>query len=107
VLGELPKAGAAAGRLGAGPTLIRRNGEQRQLDGRLERRLDACAGLPREMMRLGLLVHPTIFVSKTLSMLNPHYVRPESFARAMENAEPDSAMARLYADGQLNWPASS
>jgi hypothetical protein len=64
--------------------------------------------LPPEMMRLGLLVHPTIFVSKTLSMLNTHYVRPESFARgAMENAELDSAMARLYADGQINRPASS
>jgi hypothetical protein len=64
--------------------------------------------LPREMTRLGLLVHPTIFVSKTLSLLNPHYVRPASFRReAIKNAELDSAMADLYPHGQIRWPASS
>jgi hypothetical protein len=52
--------------------------------------------LPREMMRQGLLIHPTIFISKTLSLLNPHYVRPESFSLgAAENGALDSAVDRF------------
>jgi hypothetical protein len=63
--------------------------------------------LPREMMRQGLLVHPTIFISKTLSLLNPHYVQPELLARgAIENAGLDSTIAHLIREGQFN-PAAS
>jgi MEDS: MEthanogen/methylotroph, DcmR Sensory domain len=64
--------------------------------------------LPREMTRRGLQVHPTIFVSRTLSLLNPYYLRPESFARgAMENAELDSAIAHLCQEGRFNSAAPS
>jgi hypothetical protein len=34
--------------------------------------------LPREMMRQSLLVHPSIFVNQTLSLINPHYLYPEA-----------------------------
>ena len=36
--------------------------------------------LPREIVRQGLLTHQEIFVNETLSRLNSHYVRRESFA---------------------------
>ena len=35
--------------------------------------------LPREMVRQGLLSHRGIFINDTLSRLNPHYLRRESF----------------------------
>jgi hypothetical protein len=38
--------------------------------------------LPVEMIRQGLAAHPAIFVNETLSQLNPHYIRAESFAAA-------------------------
>jgi MEDS: MEthanogen/methylotroph, DcmR Sensory domain len=64
--------------------------------------------LPRDMMRQGLLGHQTIFVSKTLSLLNPHYVLPESFTLgAAENAELDSAVRHLCQHGMLRSPVSS
>jgi hypothetical protein len=34
--------------------------------------------LPRAMMRQSLLVHPSIFVNQTLSLINPHYLYPEA-----------------------------
>jgi hypothetical protein len=34
--------------------------------------------LPREMMRQSLLVHPSIFINQTLSLINPHYLYPEA-----------------------------
>lgn len=52
--------------------------------------------LPREMMRQGLLVHPTIFVNETLSFLNPHYTHHGTSPNAaLENAELDSVIGRL------------
>ena len=64
--------------------------------------------LPREMMRLGLLAHPTIFVNKTLSLFNPHYVSAESFPRgAIENVKLDPVIAHLCQEGRFNRPASS
>jgi hypothetical protein len=52
--------------------------------------------LPREMIRQGFRVHPAIFVSQTLSILNPHYIHPESFAPAtVQNAELYAAIAHL------------
>jgi hypothetical protein len=56
--------------------------------------------LPREAMRQGLLVHPSIFISETLSLLNPHYIHPESLTHAVpENSELDSAIDRLCEPG--------
>jgi hypothetical protein len=37
--------------------------------------------LPRAAMRRGLTAHGSIFVSETLSVLNPQYLRPERFTR--------------------------
>jgi DcmR-like sensory protein len=64
--------------------------------------------LPRDLMRQGLLGHPTIFVSKTLSLLNPHYVLPESFTLgAAENVELDAAVRHICQHGLLGSPVSS
>lgn len=35
--------------------------------------------LPRTAVRTGLYSHPGLFVSHTLSLINPHYRRPEEF----------------------------
>ena len=49
--------------------------------------------LPREALRHGLLAHPLIFVNETLSRLNPHYLRPDSYSdRAASNPELESAI---------------
>ena len=36
--------------------------------------------LPPEVMRHGLVTHPSLFINQTLSRLNPHYVERKSFA---------------------------
>jgi MEDS: MEthanogen/methylotroph, DcmR Sensory domain len=52
--------------------------------------------LPREMLRHSLLVHPSLFVNETLSMVNPHYLQPEFVTpEAAQKAELKAAMARL------------
>jgi hypothetical protein len=59
--------------------------------------------LPREIMRQGLLVHPSIFVSETLSLVNPHYMRPESFTHeAADNAELDCVIDRPCQPGSTS-----
>jgi len=64
--------------------------------------------LPRDLMRQGLLGHQSIFVSKTLSLLNPHYVLPEAFTLgAAEDVELDFAVSRFCRQGQLSPPVSS
>ena len=59
--------------------------------------------LPREMMRQSLLVHPSIFLSHTLSLLNPHYMRPESFLHGpAEHASLDAAVGRICQSGKVS-----
>jgi DcmR-like sensory protein len=59
--------------------------------------------LPREMMRQGVLVHPSIFVNETLSLLNSHYMRPEAFTHvATENADLDFVIGRLCQPGSTS-----
>lgn len=36
--------------------------------------------LPPEAMKQGRVAHPTIFISETLSLVNPHYLPPKSSA---------------------------
>ena len=36
--------------------------------------------LPAEVMRLGLMVHPSVFINEALSCANPYYIRPETFS---------------------------
>ncbi len=59
--------------------------------------------LPREMMRQSLLVHPSVFVSHTLSLINPHYMCPESFLHeATRNASLDAAVSRICHSGSFS-----
>lgn len=41
--------------------------------------------LPNTAMRHGVLTHESIFVNETLSRLNPHYVRNDSFASVLKD----------------------
>ena len=59
--------------------------------------------LPRDMMRQSLLVHPSVFLSQTLSLLNPHYMRPESFLHeAAQNASLDAIVGRICQSGTMS-----
>jgi len=52
--------------------------------------------LPREVLRQGLVVHPSVFVSETLQLVNPEYVRPDQFSPgALEAIQLDAAIDRL------------
>lgn len=52
--------------------------------------------LPRDVLRKGLLTHSQLFVNETLSMINPHYLPPESFTpSAIADAHLDHALDRL------------
>ena len=48
--------------------------------------------LPREIVRHGVVIHPSLFVNETLSLANPQYLPPEAFARTMRNQEMDSVI---------------
>ena len=55
-----------------------------------------AGALPREYLRQGLVAHPTLFVSETLSLLNPSFAVPSSTARtAASGQEVDEALTRL------------
>jgi hypothetical protein len=52
--------------------------------------------LPCEVLRQGLLVHPSIFVNETLSRINRHYLRDDSYSeQAALNPELNSMINRL------------
>jgi hypothetical protein len=52
--------------------------------------------LPAEIVRQGLVRHHSIFINDTLSRLNPHYVRRESFYSCLHNtADLDSTINSL------------
>lgn len=52
--------------------------------------------LPREMLRHGLLAHRSIFVNETLSLVNPQYLRQESYTDTRANTvEIDAALNQL------------
>jgi hypothetical protein len=56
--------------------------------------------LPRGMLRQGLVVHPGLFISETLQLVNPEYVRPEHFSAAsLRSAALDSAIDHLCGPG--------
>lgn len=59
--------------------------------------------LPREVLRQGLLTHPSIFINETLSQMNEHYLCSDSYvAQAAMNPNLDSAIHRLCADDGVN-----
>jgi hypothetical protein len=45
--------------------------------------------LPRQAMQDGLVSHPSIFINETLSRVNPHYLKTDSFAGRMEPVRPE------------------
>lgn len=52
--------------------------------------------LPREIVRQGLIVHPSIFVNETLSLINPHHVHTDKFTPDLEkDSEIDGALTQL------------
>lgn len=59
--------------------------------------------LPRQMMRQSLLVHPSIFVNQTLSLINPHYLYPEAGPLySNRSASLDAAVTRLCKSGKVD-----
>lgn len=55
--------------------------------------------LPRDAVREGVVSHPTLFISDTISRLNPHYVAARSPAERKAAARPelDDALDLLLA----------
>jgi hypothetical protein len=52
--------------------------------------------LPREVLRHGLLAHRSLFMNETLSLVNPHYLRPEAFSEeATRGAPVETALGQL------------
>jgi hypothetical protein len=58
--------------------------------------------LPREIMRQSLLVHPSIFVNQTLSLINPHYLYfPERTNEPNHSTHLDAALSHICDSGEL------
>jgi hypothetical protein len=52
--------------------------------------------LPRALMRQSLLVHPSVFINQTLSLINPHYLHSEERANEPDHSDTlDAALTRL------------
>jgi len=59
--------------------------------------------VPREMMRQSLLVHPSIFINQTLSLINPHYLYSETHANQPDHsAGLDASVTRLCDSGTIS-----
>ncbi|HEX4065796.1 MAG TPA: MEDS domain-containing protein [Acidobacteriaceae bacterium] len=58
--------------------------------------------LPRDRMRQGLMSHPGVFINETLSLVNPHFIPPESFTSgADQSAELNCVVGQLCGAGGL------
>lgn len=53
--------------------------EHREISGICQYHADT---LPRELMHQGLLVHPSVYVNETLSLINPDFLEPEMLPEA-------------------------
>lgn len=52
--------------------------------------------LPDDAVRQGLTAHPSVFLNKTLTLINPYYIRPESFTHeSIDNPELSISQSRL------------
>ncbi len=59
--------------------------------------------LPHDAVQKGMLVHRGLFVSETLSIINPHYRPPESFALDPgHDADLEHFLQRIYSSGPSN-----
>jgi hypothetical protein len=55
-----------------------------------------AATLPRAVLRQGLAAHRALFVNETLSVVNPQYLRPESYLDGtVRSAEIEAALTQL------------
>jgi hypothetical protein len=62
-----------------------------------------AATLPRELMRQSLLVHPSIFINQTLSLINPYYLPSEECVPEPEQGERlDAVVNSLCESGDLD-----
>ncbi len=58
--------------------------------------------LPRSLLRQSLLVHPSVFINQTLSLINPHYLYSEERANEPDHDEHlDAAVTRLCQSGDF------
>ena len=55
--------------------------------------------LPHEVLRQGLLTHRAVFISETLSRVNPHFAATESILDETMNIELDETITRLRGEG--------
>lgn len=52
--------------------------------------------LPRQALRHAFVLHPTLFINETLSLINAHHIPPQQFqAEAVQNPEIEQALHRL------------
>ncbi len=59
--------------------------------------------LPREILRNGLISHSELFINETLSMINPHFLRPNSTAESTApRIEIDEFIDRILAQVFMN-----
>ena len=53
--------------------------------------------LPFDVLRQGLLTHPSVYINQTLSRVNPHYVQPDAFtSQVLRSSVLDEAVKGLY-----------
>lgn len=58
--------------------------------------------LPRDTLRHAFVVHPTVFVNETLSLINHHHIPREKFADgAVQNPEIEEALHQLCQPAEL------
>jgi MEDS: MEthanogen/methylotroph, DcmR Sensory domain len=58
-----------------------------------------CDLLPHEVLRQGLLTHRAVFISETLSRVNPHFAVTESILDETMNVELDEMITKLRGEG--------
>lgn len=72
------------------------------LEGLFHKRPELCGicqyhqeSLPKEAMRKSLLIHPTIVITETLKIVNPHYLKSNRRAEVAANERLDAMIAEL------------
>lgn len=61
-----------------------------------------AATLPRNAVQQGMLTHRALFISETLSLINPHYGHPEHFTREQEGYPEIERVLRLFDSESVN-----
>jgi MEDS: MEthanogen/methylotroph, DcmR Sensory domain len=69
--------------------------QRRQLGGICQYHTDT---LPHEVVRSGLHTHPQLFISETLTLINPDYLSPDIFTSESAIHSPDESLAQQQGD---------